>query len=138
MSQWSDQRQVQDRCHRFPLDTDKIARYHAQPAANTLLLKHLLYISTILPPPTTTIKKICKEEIEMKFNICLQQNCDQSPTVSCSKWSSERNSRVREWRLTWNVSADSNRANRNDKRHPPPMVVSVGKKTTFIVTGPTG
>jgi len=70
MSQWSDQRQVQDRCPRFPLDTNKPC-CRAQPAAITLLLNYLFYISTILPPLPTTIKKICKEQIKMKFNIGL-------------------------------------------------------------------
>ena len=131
------QRQVQDRCPRFPLVTNN-PHCRAQPAAITLLLKYLFYISTILPTLPNTSKKICKEQIKMNFDIGLQQNCDQSATVSCSKWSCARNWRVRKWRLNWNVSADSNRANRNNKRHPPPMVVPVCKKTTFIVTGPTG
>jgi len=81
MSQWSDQRQVQDRCLRFPLDTNNNPRSRAQPAAITLLLKYLFYIYTILLPLPTTIKKICKKQIKMKFNIGLQQNCDQSVTV---------------------------------------------------------
>jgi len=34
-----------------------------------------------LPPLPTAIKKICKEQIKMKLNIGLQQNCDQSATV---------------------------------------------------------
>jgi len=45
----------------------------------------------------------------MKIEIALQQNCDQSVTDWWSKRSSTRNWRVREWRLTSNESAYSNR-----------------------------
>jgi len=60
-------------------------------------------------PTTTTIKKSCKEQIKMKFDIALWQNRDQSVTLCWSLWSSARHWRVREWRLTWNKGADSNR-----------------------------
>jgi len=67
----------------------------------------------------------------MKFDIALRQNCDQSVTVCWSIQSSAQHWRVEEWRLTWEKSVDSNRANLNDKRHSPQMV---GKKI-FFVTG---
>jgi len=41
------------------------------------------------------------KQIKMKFNIALQQNCNQSETVQWSKWSSEQNWRIGEWRLIW-------------------------------------
>ena len=91
MSQRSDKRQVLHRCPRFLLDTNNNPCCRAQPAVITFLLKYLFYIFTILPPLPTNIKKICIEQIKMKFNIGLLQNCDQSATVSCSKWSSARN-----------------------------------------------
>ena len=74
-----------------------------QPQLHFCLLKHLSYISTNLPTPRQPpLKKSCKEQIKMNFNIALQQNCDQSATVLWSKRSSARNWRVRQLRLTWN------------------------------------
>jgi hypothetical protein len=32
-------------------------------------------------PPATTIKKSCKEQIKIKFDIALQQNCDQCASM---------------------------------------------------------
>jgi len=77
-------RSISDRCKtgvRLPIDTNNNPRCRAQPAAITLLLKYPIYISTILLPLPTYFKKIRKEQIKMKFNIGLQQNCDQSATV---------------------------------------------------------
>ena len=69
--------------------------------------------SATLPPPTT-IKKSCKEQFKMKFDIVLQQNCDQSVKV---RWSirSSAHWRIEEWCLTSNKSANSNKANLNDQ-----------------------
>jgi len=59
-----------------------------------------------LPP---TIKKSCKEQMKIKFDIALRQNCDQSAKVWWSTQSSAQLWRVGEWRLTWNESTGSNR-----------------------------
>ena len=91
-----------------PTQTHAVARN--RPQLHFFLLKHLSCISTTLPPSRQPpFKKNCKEQIKMKLDIALQQSCDQSATVWRSKWSSARNRRVREWHLSWNTSADSNR-----------------------------
>jgi len=100
----------------------------------------IIYFQNSAPPlPTTIIKMSCKEQIKMKFNIALRQNCDQSATVWWSKRSSARHWTVREWHLTGNKSADSN-------REPIEMVreillewlVLLARKPPFFVTGPKG
>ena len=83
MSQWSDERHVQDRCPRFPIDTNKNAQCRAQLAAITLLPSEasIIYIAnfaTLYQPP---FKNSCKGQIKMNLNTALQQNCDQSVSL---------------------------------------------------------
>ena len=84
MSQQSNQWLVQDRCSRFPLDTNKKSHCRTQPAAITFSPAEAAIIyfenSATLPPPTT-IKKSCKEQIKIKFYIALRQNCDQCASM---------------------------------------------------------
>jgi hypothetical protein len=124
---------VQHRCPEFPLDTNKDPCCHAQPASITLSpVEAALTISTyLLPPPPPGHKKSCKQQLKMKFDIALRQNCDQSATVWWSTQSSARHWRVREGCLTWNNSGDNNKRANLNKRHPPSIVGSVGKRTTF-------
>ena len=58
------------------------------------------------PPPLNQHKKSCKEQLKMKSDIALWQNCDQSVTVWWSTQSSAWHWRVGEWRLTLNKSGD--------------------------------
>ena len=86
MSQQSDQRWVQDRCPQFPLDIKKDPRSHAQTAAITLLPDEadLIYFHNFATP--NQHKKSCREQL--KSDIALWQNCDQSVTVWWSTQSS--------------------------------------------------
>ena len=76
MSQWSDKQQVQDRCPRFPLDTNKDPCCCTQPTTITLSPAEAAIIyfhnSATLPPPPTTIKISCKEQIKINFDIALR------------------------------------------------------------------
>ena len=105
---WSDWRQVKDRCPQFPLDINKDQCCHAQTDSITLWSAEAA-IYTSLTPPTNHHKKSCKEQLKMKYDIALQQNCDQSATVWWSTRSSARQWRVKERRLTLNKSTDNNR-----------------------------
>jgi len=79
MSQQSNQWLVQDRCSRFLLHTNKKSHCLAQTTAITFSPAEAAIIyfhnSATLPPPTT-IKKSCKEQIKIKFDIALRQKCD--------------------------------------------------------------
>ena len=74
----------------------------------------------------------------MKFNIGLQQNCDQSPRVCVQNGVLHENGGSENGALLGRRAQTIIESHRNDKRHPPPMVGSVGKKTTLFVTGLTG
>ena len=80
---------------------------HNWPQLHFCLLRHLSYISITMQPQPPLKNR--KEQNKMKFDIALQQNCDQSAIVWWSKCRSARNWRVREWCLTWNESANNNR-----------------------------
>ena len=101
----SNWRQVKDRCPQFPLNSNKDPCCRAQPAEPAITYFHIFTIST--PPPRH--KKSCKEQLKMKYDFALRQNCDQSATVSWSTKSSARHCRVKERRLTLNKSTDNNR-----------------------------
>jgi hypothetical protein len=70
------------------------------------LFPHICYAP---PPPTKQHKKNCKEQLQIKFDIALRQNCEQSATVWWSIHSSARQWRVSEGCLTLNKSGDNNR-----------------------------
>ena len=106
---WSDRRQVKDKCPQFLLDINKDTCCHAQTDSITLWSAEAA-ISTSLPiPPSNHEKKSCKEQLKMKYDIALRQNCDQSVTVWWSTRSSARHWRVKERRLILNKSRDNNR-----------------------------
>ena len=74
------------------------------------LLKQPSSVSTNLPPPPNNHhKESCNEQLKMKLDIVLQQNCDQSVTVWWPAQSSTRHWKIGEWHLTLNKSADNNR-----------------------------
>jgi len=73
---WSDRRQVKNRCPQFPLDINKDPCCHAQTDSITLWSAKAA-ISTSLPPPPNHNKKSYKEQLKMKYDIALRQNCDQ-------------------------------------------------------------
>ena len=108
MSRQSDQWRVQDRCPQFPLDINKDPCSHAKTAAITLSPHKaaLIYFHNFATPPANKHKKSCKEQLKMKSDIALWQNCDQSVTVWWSAQSSAWHWRVGEWRLTMNKSGD--------------------------------
>jgi len=99
---------IGDRCPQFPLDINKDPCCHAQTDSITLWSAEAT-ISTSLTPPTNHHKKSCKEQLKMKYDIALRQNCDQSAPVWWSTRSSARHWRVKERRLTLNKSTDNNR-----------------------------
>ena len=105
MSWWSNQQQVQDRFPWLLLVTSKDPSCRVHPAVATLSPAEAALINfqnyAKLPPH----KKKCKEEIKMKFDIALQQNCDQSATVW---WSTHSYARGLEngallWTRAWTI-----------------------------------
>ena len=87
---WRDRRQVKDKCPKFPLDINKDSCFMRK--LNQLhfrLLKQLFpHLCPYPPTPTNHHKKSYNEQINMKYDIALRHNCDQSATV----WWSTRSS----------------------------------------------
>jgi len=83
---WSDRRQVKDKCPQFPLNINKDPNCHVQTDSITLWSAETAIYTSL--PPSNHHKKSCKEQLKMKYDIALRQNCDQSATV----WWSTRSS----------------------------------------------
>jgi hypothetical protein len=117
MSKWSDQWHVRDRSPPFLLDTNKDPHWCTQHAATTFSCAEadLIYFHNFakfsLPPfpyPNPPKEKLYAKT-QMKTNIDLWQNWDQSATIwwstQCSAWYWWG----RKWHLTLNESTDNNR-----------------------------
>ena len=101
-------RQVSPDSRSIPTKTQAVARN--LPQLHFRLPKQPSSVFTNLSrssPPITT-KKSRNEQLKMKLDIVLRQNCDQSATVWWPTQSSTRHWRIGEWRLTLNKSTDNN------------------------------